>query len=88
MKKRQTDHGQGGTAFQGEATTFHEAGRNLLKNWQEANVSPCSERREGIRNEVGKRSRGVACKDLSAIVKSLDLILNVVGSLCQIFELC
>lgn len=51
-------------------------------------MSPCSERGEGIRKEVGKRSRSVACKNLSAIVKSLELILNVAGSLCQIFKLC
>lgn len=47
----------GGMAFQGEATTFHDAGRSLLKSWQEANVSPCSERGEGVRNEVGKGGR-------------------------------
>lgn len=48
----------GGTAFQGEATTFHKAGRSLLKNWQEASV------RKGGGNEGGKRGRDIAHKDL------------------------
>lgn len=48
MDKKRDRHTTGrGNSIPGEATTFHQAGRSLLKNWQEASVSPCSERREG-----------------------------------------
>lgn len=86
MEERQTCRVQEGGQHSREATTFQEPGRPL-RNWQEANDLPVVSKERVWADEVWRRGLSGACRDLQAIIQSLDLILGEVGNPWKISEL-